>query len=85
MNTDLYNFSRNLESLTRQDMYVISQDLNTIEPSVGEVSRVLPLLERLTFLDYVSIAFVVTLIVFSFLPKIKKSKMWNSLRTANSR
>lgn len=85
MTNEALNLSRNLESLTDQDMYAISEQLNTIEPGVGEVSRVLPFLENLTFLDYVSIAFVMTLIVFSLMPKIKKSKTWNSLRSAASR
>ncbi|MFK7839017.1 MAG: hypothetical protein AB8B83_01695 [Bdellovibrionales bacterium] len=85
MSSDVFNFSRSLESLTDQDMYAISQELNTIEPSVGEVTRILPLLQGLTFLDYVSIAFVLTIIVFSMMPKLKKTKAWSSLRAAVSK
>jgi len=85
MNSELYNFSRSLETLTDQDMYAISQELNTIEPSVGEVAKALPLLERLTFLDFVSIAFVITLLAFSLAPMIKRTKFWHSLRANFSR
>ena len=85
MNSQNYNFSRNLDALTDQDMYAISQDLNTIEPSVGEVGKALPLLERLTFLDYVSIAFVMTILVFTLMPIVKRSKFWNALRPSSSR
>jgi len=83
MNTDFYNFSRDLEQLTQDDMYAISQQLNTIEPSVGEVARVLPFLETLTFLDVVSALFVMTLLVFSIAPFVKKTKVWKFLRPAS--
>ena len=80
MNADLYNFTGDLGSLSAEDMFKISQDLNTIEPSVGEVAAVAPLLERLTFLDWVSIAFVVTILVFALLPKVKQTRAWKALR-----
>lgn len=72
MNSDLYNFTGDLGSLSAEDMFKISQDLNTIEPSVGELAQAIPLIERLTFLDWVSAAFVMTIIIFAMMPQIKK-------------
>ena len=83
MNKEFYNLSRDLEQLTQEDMFAISQELNTIEPSVGEVARVLPFFENLTFLDTVSILFVMTLLVFSIAPLVKKTKVWKFLRPAS--
>ena len=71
MNTDLHDFMHDISNLTAADMFKISQDLNTIEPSVGEVAKTSSLWERLTFLDWVSVAFVLTILVFAFMPQIK--------------
>lgn len=72
MNSGLFNFSRDLDTLSAEDMFKISQDLNTIEPSVGEIAQVAPVLEQITFVEIISIVFVMTLIVFALMPKIKK-------------
>ena len=82
MNTELLNFTQNLENLSAEDMFKISQELNTIEPSVGEVASVAGILESLTFLDWVSVAFIATILFFSIAPAIKKSKFVRSLTQA---
>ncbi len=72
MNNNLYNFTNGLSTLGPDDMLLISEKLNQIEPGVGEIARNVSLIENLTFLDWVSGAFIITLIIFTMMPQLKK-------------